>query len=130
LSRIVEFCDPSLAEHAPHGDGWVHEIKADAYRAQLHLIDRQGDHLLASRARLDGPVRRHRSSREIPQRPASHPLTERRPGSPPSALLISMRCGASSASDICLQSRTMDAISHGNEHGFAVGCLDKPGNDK
>ena len=24
----------------------------------------------------------------------------------------------------------MDAISHGNEHGFAVGCRDKPGNDK
>jgi hypothetical protein len=23
----------------------------------------------------------------------------------------------------------MDAISHGNEHGFAVGCRDKPGND-
>jgi hypothetical protein len=23
----------------------------------------------------------------------------------------------------------MDAISHRNEHGFAVGCRDKPGND-
>jgi bifunctional non-homologous end joining protein LigD len=36
---FVEFCDPSLSEHAPRGDGWAHEIKADGYRTQVHLID-------------------------------------------------------------------------------------------
>src|SRR4051812_28227356 len=34
---FVEPCDPSLREHAPSGDGWFFEIKADGYRAQLHL---------------------------------------------------------------------------------------------
>jgi bifunctional non-homologous end joining protein LigD len=36
---FVPYCDPTLSEHAPRGDGWAHEIKADGYRAQVHLID-------------------------------------------------------------------------------------------
>jgi len=35
----VEYCDPTLSERAPTGAGWAHEIKADGYRAQVHLID-------------------------------------------------------------------------------------------
>ncbi|MBH5370431.1 DNA ligase D [Bradyrhizobium glycinis] len=30
-------CDPTLRENPPQGGGWVFEIKADGYRAQLHL---------------------------------------------------------------------------------------------
>src|SRR4030095_15278511 len=30
-------CDPTLRERAPDGPGWLHEIKIDGYRAQLHL---------------------------------------------------------------------------------------------
>ena len=36
---FVPFCDPTLSDHAPSGDGWAHEIKADGYRAQVHVID-------------------------------------------------------------------------------------------
>jgi bifunctional non-homologous end joining protein LigD len=34
---FLDFCDPSLREHPPAGHGWVHEIKIDGYRAQLHI---------------------------------------------------------------------------------------------
>ena len=34
---FVEFCDPTLRESAPSGPAWVHEIKTDGYRAQLHI---------------------------------------------------------------------------------------------
>ena len=30
-------CDPTLRERAPDGPGWLHEIKIDGYRAQLHI---------------------------------------------------------------------------------------------
>ena len=32
-------CDPTLRERAPEGSGWLHEIKIDGYRAQLHIHD-------------------------------------------------------------------------------------------
>src|ERR1700716_4706988 len=35
----IEPCDPSLRQRAPAGEDWVYEIKADGYRAQLHLED-------------------------------------------------------------------------------------------
>src|SRR5215204_4135792 len=34
---FVEFCDPTLREQPPSGADWLHEIKWDGYRAQLHL---------------------------------------------------------------------------------------------
>src|SRR5215218_5621768 len=34
---FVEPCHPVLMHEAPRGDGWLHEIKADGYRAQLHI---------------------------------------------------------------------------------------------
>jgi bifunctional non-homologous end joining protein LigD len=33
----IEPCDPTLREHAPQGNGWSFEIKADGYRAQVHV---------------------------------------------------------------------------------------------
>jgi bifunctional non-homologous end joining protein LigD len=30
-------CDPILRDRAPEGPGWLHEIKIDGYRAQLHI---------------------------------------------------------------------------------------------
>jgi bifunctional non-homologous end joining protein LigD len=32
-------CDPTLRERAPQGPDWLHEIKIDGYRAQLHIHD-------------------------------------------------------------------------------------------
>src|SRR5437764_6627593 len=34
---FIEFCDPALREQAPTGPEWLHEIKTDGYRAQLHI---------------------------------------------------------------------------------------------
>jgi bifunctional non-homologous end joining protein LigD len=34
---FVEFCDPTLRETAPAGREWLHEIKIDGYRAQVHI---------------------------------------------------------------------------------------------
>jgi bifunctional non-homologous end joining protein LigD len=34
---FVEFCDPTLRDRPPSGADWLHEIKWDGYRAQLHL---------------------------------------------------------------------------------------------
>jgi bifunctional non-homologous end joining protein LigD len=36
---FVPFCDPTLSDRAPGGNGWAHEIKADGYRAQVHVVD-------------------------------------------------------------------------------------------
>jgi bifunctional non-homologous end joining protein LigD len=36
---FLEFCDPTSSETAPEEKGWAHEIKADGYRVQVHLID-------------------------------------------------------------------------------------------
>src|SRR5207245_11328531 len=46
-----EPCDPTLRESPPRGEGWVYEIKADGYRAQLHL--HQGQVTVYSRAGYD-----------------------------------------------------------------------------
>jgi bifunctional non-homologous end joining protein LigD len=34
---FVEPCDPTLRDRAPDGSGWLHEVKIDGYRAQLHI---------------------------------------------------------------------------------------------
>jgi bifunctional non-homologous end joining protein LigD len=34
---FVEFCDPTLREKPPAGREWLHEIKIDGYRAQVHI---------------------------------------------------------------------------------------------
>src|SRR3954447_7756102 len=37
IPGYVEPCDPTLRAHAPKGSDWHFEIKADGYRAQLHV---------------------------------------------------------------------------------------------
>src|SRR5436190_8668246 len=39
MPGFIEPCDPTLAERAPSGSGWVYEIKTDGYRAQVHIRD-------------------------------------------------------------------------------------------
>jgi bifunctional non-homologous end joining protein LigD len=34
---FIEPCDPTLRNRAPDGPEWLHEIKIDGYRAQLHI---------------------------------------------------------------------------------------------
>jgi ATP dependent DNA ligase domain len=34
---FLEPCDPTLRDRAPDGFGWLHEIKIDGYRAQVHI---------------------------------------------------------------------------------------------
>ncbi|MCK1716067.1 MULTISPECIES: DNA ligase D [unclassified Bradyrhizobium] len=41
IPRYIEPCDPTLRESPPRGADWVYEIKADGYRAQLHLEHRE-----------------------------------------------------------------------------------------
>ena len=36
---FIKPCDPTLRQRAPAGDDWLYEIKADGYRAQLHVND-------------------------------------------------------------------------------------------
>jgi bifunctional non-homologous end joining protein LigD len=52
------FVEPALATSiakAPSGERWVHEIKFDGYRVQIHLANTEVD-LHATRARLDQPL--------------------------------------------------------------------------
>src|SRR5436305_11482556 len=44
-------CDPTLRERPPTGDDWLYEVKADGYRAQVHLHD--GDVTVYSRSGFD-----------------------------------------------------------------------------
>jgi hypothetical protein len=41
MPGFVEPCDPTLRDDAPRGPEWVHEVKIDGYRAQLHIRDGQ-----------------------------------------------------------------------------------------
>src|SRR5947209_9843383 len=51
IPDYIEPCDPTLRERAPDGEVWRFEIKADGYRAQLHL--RSGRTKVYSRTGLD-----------------------------------------------------------------------------
>jgi bifunctional non-homologous end joining protein LigD len=51
MPGFVEPCDPTLNRQSPAGDDWLYEIKADGYRAQLHL--NEGDVTLYSRTGLN-----------------------------------------------------------------------------
>jgi len=47
IPSYVRPCDPVLRKVPPSGDEWLHEIKWDGYRAQLHV--RAGDIIIYSR---------------------------------------------------------------------------------
>ena len=38
-SAFISPCLPTVAERPPYGPGWVHEIKHDGYRLQVHIRD-------------------------------------------------------------------------------------------
>jgi ATP-dependent DNA ligase len=38
---FIEPCDPTLHDRAPDRPGWLHEIKIDGYRAQVHIHHRR-----------------------------------------------------------------------------------------
>jgi len=38
-AAFIPPCQPSVAERPPSGPGWVHELKHDGYRLQLHVRD-------------------------------------------------------------------------------------------
>src|SRR5215217_7177787 len=37
IPDYIQPCDPTLRENAPEGEDWRFELKADGYRAQLHI---------------------------------------------------------------------------------------------
>jgi ATP-dependent DNA ligase len=39
--RFIPPCDPTLRDRAPDGPEWLHEIKIDGYRAQVHIHHRR-----------------------------------------------------------------------------------------
>ena len=59
IPGFIKFCDPTQRASPPDGEGWAYEIKADGYRAQLHL--RPDETKVYSRTGLDwteefGPI--------------------------------------------------------------------------
>jgi len=36
--RFIQPCSPVTAKSVPAGDGWVHEVKFDGYRVQIHKV--------------------------------------------------------------------------------------------
>jgi bifunctional non-homologous end joining protein LigD len=36
--RFIPPCSPIRAKEVPAGDGWVHEVKFDGYRVQVHKV--------------------------------------------------------------------------------------------
>ena len=36
--RFIQPCSPIRAKEAPAGDGWLHELKIDGYRVQVHKV--------------------------------------------------------------------------------------------
>jgi len=64
-------CDPVLREQAPDGPQWLHEIKIDGYRAQLHL--RAGRATIYSRRGYDW-TRQFRVIAEAAQALSAHEL--------------------------------------------------------
>jgi bifunctional non-homologous end joining protein LigD len=64
-------CDPTLREQAPEGSEWLHEIKIDGYRAQLHIHD--GRIRVYSRSGYDWTEQFHQIA-QAAQALASHDL--------------------------------------------------------
>jgi bifunctional non-homologous end joining protein LigD len=63
--------DPTLRERAPSGSDWLHEIKIDGYRAQLHI--RNGQIRVYSRSGYDWTEQFHQIA-EAAQALTSHDL--------------------------------------------------------
>ncbi len=65
------FIEPELAtsiEKVPSGERWIHEIKFDGYRVQVHLRERGGQGVHPARPRLDQSLQEDRGRRLAHQR--------------------------------------------------------------
>ena len=40
-SIFVRPCEPTLGDSVPKGDAWLHEVKFDGYRMQIHKAGRK-----------------------------------------------------------------------------------------
>jgi bifunctional non-homologous end joining protein LigD len=49
--RFIQPCSPVTAKSVPAGDGWLHEVKFDGYRAQVHKVGSRV--IIYSRSGLD-----------------------------------------------------------------------------
>jgi bifunctional non-homologous end joining protein LigD len=38
-AAFIQPCRPTVANRPPRGDGWVHELKHNGYRLQIHVRD-------------------------------------------------------------------------------------------
>ena len=38
-AAFIQPCRPTVAKQPPRGDGWMHELKHDGYRLQIHIRD-------------------------------------------------------------------------------------------
>jgi bifunctional non-homologous end joining protein LigD len=87
--RFIQPCNPIRAKEVPAGDGWLHEVKFDGYRVQVHKVgsrvviySRNGhDFLWRGEEKENCPTyvaSRCRSSVSIIWRP-SHPQVEAHP---------------------------------------------------
>jgi bifunctional non-homologous end joining protein LigD len=38
-AALIHPCRPTVAQRPPRGEGWVHELKHDGYRLQIHIRD-------------------------------------------------------------------------------------------
>ena len=38
-AAFIQPCRPTVAVQPPRGEGWVHELKHDGYRLQIHVRD-------------------------------------------------------------------------------------------
>jgi ATP-dependent DNA ligase len=56
---------PTLVDQPPEGDGWIHEVKFDGYRAQI------GEARVFTR---NGPTGRQSSGRSLNRPPSYRPL--------------------------------------------------------
>src|SRR5215207_5098172 len=68
LPGFIEPCDPTLREQAPPGDEWLYEIRADGYRAQVHLNG--GKVTIYSRSGVNWTTQFARIARAAAQLPA------------------------------------------------------------
>ena len=44
-AAFIHPCQPIVAKQPPSGPGWVHELKHDGYRLQIHVREGRGQHL-------------------------------------------------------------------------------------
>src|SRR5262245_15855036 len=83
---FIEPCHPTERERPPSGGNWIHEIKADGYRAQLHL--REGKVTIYSRRGYDWTLEFAAIARAAEALPDTPCRTRLRPAAKPKDMTI------------------------------------------